>query len=116
MAEESSPEVAQEAAEVSSPIPVLDPMEGTSQQQTDEVCEILSAHEDDVSESDKESLKDCRTCAIMANKLRQLKNKLKSLQNKMIPVRKERFYSRRTGNFCFGNFSLHGTVGRIGYM
>ena len=31
MAEESSPEVAQEAAEVSSPIPVLDPMEGTSQ-------------------------------------------------------------------------------------
>lgn len=96
-AEDFSPEVVKEA-EVSSPTP--DPLEGTSQQQTDEVSEILSALEDDVSESEKESLKDCAACAVMANKIRQLKNKLKSLQNKLVAVRKERFYSRRTGNFC----------------
>ena len=73
MAEDSSLEVAQEAIEVSSPTPVLGLMEGTSQQQTDKVCEILSAREDHVSESEKESLKDSPTCAIMANKIRELK-------------------------------------------
>ncbi|XP_044164858.1 glutamic acid-rich protein-like [Acropora millepora] len=57
---------------------------------------MLSALEDDISESEKESMKDCAACAFMANKIRQLKNKLKSLQNKLIAVRKERFYSRRT--------------------
>ena len=89
-AEDFSPEVVKEA-EVSSPTPVLDPLEGTSQQQTDEVSEIFSALEDDVLQSEKESLKDCAACAIMANKITQLKNKLKSLQNKLIAVRKERF-------------------------
>ena len=114
-AEDFSPEVVKEA-EVSSPTPVLDRLEGTSQQQTDEVSEILSALEDDVSESKKESLKDCAACAVMANKIRQLKNKLKSLQNKLIAVRKERFYSRRTGNFCIRKFSLYEAVDKIKYM
>ncbi|XP_015762853.1 PREDICTED: leucine zipper protein 2-like [Acropora digitifera] len=94
-AEVFSPEAVKEA-EVSSPTPVLDPWEGTSQQQTDEVSEILSALEEDISESEMESMKDCAACAFMANKIRQLKNKLKSLQNKLIAVRKERFFSRRT--------------------
>ena len=95
-AEVFSPEAVKEA-KVSSPTPVLDPWEGMSQQQTDEVSEILSTVEDDVSESEKESMKDCAASAVMANTIRQLKNKLKSLQNKLIAVRKERFYSRRTG-------------------
>ena len=55
----------------------FDPLEGTSQQQTDDVSEILSALEDDVSESEKGSLKDCATCTVMANKIRQLRNRLK---------------------------------------
>ena len=62
-AEVFSPEAVKEA-EVSSPTPVLDPWEGTSQQQTDEVSEILSALEDDVSESEKESMKDCVACGM----------------------------------------------------
>ena len=114
-AENFSPEVVNEA-EVSSPTPALDPLEGTSQQQTDEVSEILSALEDDVSESEKESLKDCATCTVMANKIRQLRNRLKSLQSKLTAVRKERFYSQRTGNFCFRNFSLCKAVDNIRYM
>jgi len=103
-AEDSSPEVAQED-ELNSPTPVLDSLEGTSLQQTSDICEILSAHEDDVSESEKESLKECTTCAVMANKIRQLKNKLKSLQEKLIAVRREHGFSRRTGNFGIRNFS-----------
>ena len=91
-AEDSSPEVAQEA-ELSSPTPVLDSLEGTSLQQTSDICEILSAHEDDVSESEKESLKDCATCAVMANKIRHLKNKLKLHQEKLIAVRRQRGFS-----------------------
>ena len=111
-AEDFSPEVVKEA-EVSSPTPVLDRLGGTSQQQTDEVSEMLSALEDDVSESEKQPLKDCAACAVMANKIRQLKNKLKSLQNKLIAVRKERFYSRRTGNFRIRKFSLYEAVDKI---
>jgi len=91
-AEDSSLEVAQEA-ELSSPTPVLDSLEGTSLQQTSDICEILSAHEDDVSESKKESLKDCATCAVMASKIRHLKNKLKLHQEKLIAVRRQRGFS-----------------------
>lgn len=114
-AEDSSPEVAKEA-ELSSPTPLLDSLEGTSLQQTSDICEILSAHEDDVSESEKESLKDCATCAVMANKIRQLKNKLKSHQEKLIAVRRERGFLRRTGNFCIRNFSLYEAIDKIRYM
>ena len=113
-AEDLSPEVVTEEDEVSSPTTVFDPLEGTSQQQTDEGSDILSAFEDDVSESEKESPKDCTTCAVMANKIRQLKNKLKSLQNKLTDVRKERFYLRRTGNFCIIIFSLYRQCIKLG--
>ena len=43
-------------------------------QETSDVSQILSAHEEHVSESEKESLKDCATCAVMASKIRQLEN------------------------------------------
>ena len=54
---------------------------------TSEVSQILSTHQD-VSGSEKESCKDCATCAVMASKIRYLKNKLKSPQDKLIAVRK----------------------------
>ena len=77
----SEAEVAQEAEVTCSS---LDALEGTSLQETSEVSQMLSTHEDDVSESKKKSLNDCATCAVMASKIRQLEDKVKSLQGMYI--------------------------------